>query len=156
MRERQRAEERIADLRRRADHFDERASSAGPGTPEHGQPILVGHHSEPAHRRMLDRAHDAWGKQAADAAEARRLRAEADALESTIRLRVFDDDLDAVERLGLQIERLEREVATLKSGAGDLLPLVRRDAIATVRRQIRTKRRRRDELANAAAGQERR
>lgn len=145
MGERERQVAKVADMRRRADEIEARRRPTldDMGVPRGGQPILVGHHSEKAHRRTIDRAHRAADRELADYREAERLRRDACALEAMTARDIFDDDPDAIERLGRRIAVHEHTVRKLKDGAiPSMGPLERKDQIAGVRRKIRADRKR--------------
>ncbi len=74
-----------------------------------GQPILVGHHSEPRARRDQDRIHNGMraGIEHADKADA--MRSRADNIERAADRAIYSDDPDAPERLRERIAELEAE-----------------------------------------------
>lgn len=78
-----------------------------------GQPILVGHHSERAHRRALDNSMNAMRKsvEASEKAEYYHRKAEAAANNDAI----YTEDDDAEERLKAKIAKLERLQELMKS-----------------------------------------
>lgn len=105
-----RQEARAERYRQYADNAERRAiaafnasSSAVDGIPA-GQPILVGHHSERAHRRALDRAHSAMGRSVQESEKAVYYRQKAEAVENNDNIYLGDDDA---------IERLEAKIADL-------------------------------------------
>lgn len=149
MRERERIAAQVAGMRARADELDAAANVTSEGlVPEHGQPILVGHHSERAHRRMMDRASARWSRQAEQAKEAEQLRRNATATEAKNAAAIYDDDPDAVERLEREIAGHEREIVALRADAWHKArPEVLRDAVASTRRVIRRKKKRAERLA---------
>ena len=74
-----------------------------------GQPILVGHHSEGRHRRMIDRAHRAMDRCAENNQMAKEHEHKAEGLRSQLANTIFSDDENAVEALEAKIEKLEKE-----------------------------------------------
>ena len=74
-----------------------------------GQPILVGHHSEGAHRRMIDRAHRAMDRCVENNQMAKEHERKADGIRSQLANTIFSDDENAVEALEAKIEKLEKE-----------------------------------------------
>lgn len=71
-----------------------------------GQPILVGHHSEKAHRRALERSNGAMMRSVHESEKAAYYRQKAEAAESNDNIYLGDDDA---------IERLEDKIATLSA-----------------------------------------
>lgn len=69
-----------------------------------GQPILVGHHSEKAHRRALERSNNAMLRSVRESEKAAYYRSKAEAVENNDNIYLGDDD--AVERLKLKIANL--------------------------------------------------
>ncbi len=69
-----------------------------------GQPILVGHHSEKAHRRALERSNGAMMKSVHESEKAAYYRQKADAVENNDNIYIGDDD--AIERLKKKIAEL--------------------------------------------------
>lgn len=63
-----------------------------------GQPILVGHHSEGAHRRALERSARHMDRGCEEFEKARYHEAKAEGLASQLETTIFSDDPDAVER----------------------------------------------------------
>lgn len=61
-----------------------------------GQPILIGHHSERRHRRVIERAENAMGKGVAESNRADQLRARANAVGNG---GISSDDPSAIEKL---------------------------------------------------------
>jgi hypothetical protein len=78
-----------------------------------GQPILVGHHSEKGHRRLLDRVHatDRRGYELGKQAEEYERRAQAAASNTNI----YTDDPEAGDKLAARIAELEAEQARMKA-----------------------------------------
>lgn len=154
MRERERIAATVADMRARADQLDAAASGTSEGmVPERGQPILVGHHSEAAHRRMMARAGRTWDRQADQARRAEALRRQAAGIEAKSAREVYDDDPDAIDRLEAAIVGHELEIQGIKASAIRALDEgLRREAVASIRRKIRTTRKRIERLAAAVPG----
>lgn len=80
------------------------ASSAAVENIPLGQPILVGHHSEKAHRRALERSNGAMMRSVQESEKAAYYRKKAEAVENNDNIYLGDDDA---------IERLEEKIATL-------------------------------------------
>lgn len=78
-----------------------------------GQPILVGHHSESAHRRVLDRSWNAQGKAVKLTEKAEYFECKAEAAENNNSIYLGDDD--AVERLEEKLATLEKKQGTMKT-----------------------------------------
>lgn len=78
-----------------------------------GQPILVGHHSESAHRRALDRAHNAMGRSVRESEKASYYRQKAEAVENNDNIYIGDDD--AIERLEAKIAELSEIQEKMKA-----------------------------------------
>lgn len=74
-----------------------------------GQPILVGHHSEKAHRGALRRADSKMRKGLERQDMAARHAGAAAGLERMLKTNIFSDDADAIEALEAKIEKLEGE-----------------------------------------------
>jgi hypothetical protein len=83
-------------------------SEAKTGIP-FGQPILVGHHSEGRHRRVVDRAHRAMDRAIENEKMADTHRSKAAGLSTMLDRTVFSDDPDAVEALEARIAALDAE-----------------------------------------------
>ena len=80
------------------------ASSAAVENIPLGQPILVGHHSERAHRRALERSNSAMMRSVHESEKAAYYRQKAEAVENNDNIYIGDDD--AVERLKKKIAEL--------------------------------------------------
>lgn len=78
-----------------------------------GQPILVGHHSEGAHRRILDRSWNAMGKSVKLSEKAEYFEQKAKAAENNNSIYLGDDD--AVERLEEKLAALEMKQEVMKA-----------------------------------------
>lgn len=85
------------------------------GLPDNGQPVLVGHHSERAHRRALERVDNAHGKVIEHEQMMNKHAASASALEHELDRSIYSDDDDAIERLQERIDELEAERDRMKS-----------------------------------------
>lgn len=103
-------EEWAASRRAKADIEYEKAdlSEEKTGIP-FGQPILVGHHSESAHRRIIDRAHKAMDRCVENNQMAKEHERKANGIRSQLANTIFSDDEDAVEALEAKIANLEKE-----------------------------------------------
>lgn len=80
-----------------------------------GQPILVGHHSEKAHRRVLDRSWNALGRSVAETRLAERHESVADNLEVHLERSIFSDDDNAIEALEARIAEMEAQRERMKT-----------------------------------------
>lgn len=78
-----------------------------------GQPILVGHHSERAHRNLLDRSWNALGKSVKLGEKAEYFQQKAKAAENNNSIYLGDDD--AVDRLQEKVDALEKSQNMMKS-----------------------------------------
>ena len=74
-----------------------------------GQPILVGHHSERGHRRLLERSDNKMRSGIEDHDMAKHHTSKADGLESQLDSCIFSDDSDAVEQIETKIADLHAE-----------------------------------------------
>jgi hypothetical protein len=72
-----------------------------------GQPILVGHHSEGAHRRTLDRSWNALGKSVAETRLAEHHAQAAVGIQHALDRSIFSDDENAIEALEERIRTNE-------------------------------------------------
>lgn len=77
-----------------------------------GQPILVGHHSERAHRSLLDRSWNTLGKSVKLSEKAEYFEQKAAAAENNDAIYLGDDD--AVERLEAKLANLEKKQEMMK------------------------------------------
>jgi hypothetical protein len=113
-----RKQNRIDRYHRRADKARNEAEAAFERSDElvrhipPGQPILVGHHSEQAHRNTLEKSHNAMRRgvdleKKADYYEQRAKSAERNTA-------IFSDDPNATEKLADKIERLEKRQALMR------------------------------------------
>lgn len=73
-----------------------------------GQPILVGHHSEGAHRRAIERSAGHMDKGCEEYDKAKHHEAKAEGLARQLETTIFSDDPNAVEALQAKIAELER------------------------------------------------
>lgn len=78
-----------------------------------GQPILVGHHSERAHRNALDKSWNAMGKSVKLSEKAEYYERKANAAENNDA--VYLEDENAVEKLTQKVEELETIQALMKA-----------------------------------------
>lgn len=110
MTRKERQEVRAERYREYADNADKRATAAfnaSSAAVEHiplGQPILVGHHSERAHRRALERSNSSMMRSVHESEKAAYYRQKAEAVENNDNIYIGDDD--AVERLKKKIAEL--------------------------------------------------
>lgn len=118
---RERRAARVARLRGWADGREAKADaaaaameSATAGIP-FGQPILVGHHSERAHRRALERSDRAVNAAVEHSVKARSMRSRADNIEASAAAAVYDDDPDAIDRLREKLAALEQRREAMKA-----------------------------------------
>lgn len=97
-----------------------------------GQPILVGHHSEPRHRRAIERSDNAMRASVERQDMATRHEQVAETLRGRLETNIFSDDVDAIEQLEARISEREAACARiveinkalrreLKAGGGQLL-----------------------------------
>ena len=110
MTRKERQEVRAERYRQYAENAENRAASAFnvsndavSGIPL-GQPILVGHHSEKAHRRALERSNNAMLRSIRESEKAAYYRSKAEAVENNDNIYLGDDD--AIERLKEKIAKL--------------------------------------------------
>lgn len=110
MTRKERQEARAERYRQIAENADKRAtaafnaSSAAVENIPLGQPILVGHHSEKAHRRALERSNGAMMRSVHESEKAAYYRQKAEAVENNDNIYIGDED--AVERLTKKIAEL--------------------------------------------------
>lgn len=113
-----RQEEKRERLEEAANRAESRAASAGntaSGILRHippGQPILVGHHSERRHRRDLKRVDNALRRAHEQSERAKELRSRAAAVGTG---GISSDDPDAVTKLRVKLDNLERDQRTGKA-----------------------------------------
>lgn len=81
--------------------------------PDFGQPILVGHHSENRHRRMLERSDNLMRRAIQESKEADRLERLADSTESNPA--ISSDDPDAIAKLREKLAAMEGERERVKA-----------------------------------------
>ena len=119
MNRKERQEARAERYRQYAENAEKRsaeafnASNAAVADIPLGQPILVGHHSEKAHRRALDRSNSAMMKSVHESEKAAYYRQKAEAVENNDNIYIGDDD--AIERLRLKIAKLVAYQEQMKS-----------------------------------------
>lgn len=110
MTRKERQETRAKRFHQYADNAEERAATAFNVSNDVvadiplGQPILVGHHSEKAHRRALERSNNAMLRSVRESEKAAYYRRKAEALENNDNIYLGDDD--AIERLKDKIANL--------------------------------------------------
>jgi hypothetical protein len=110
MTRKERQEARAERYRQFAENAEKRAtaafnaSSAAVENIPLGQPILVGHHSEKAHRRALERSNGAMMRSVHESEKAAYYRQKAEAVENNDNIYIGDED--AVERLTKKIAEL--------------------------------------------------
>ncbi len=106
----ERREEWAAGRERKAAQEFKRAdlSEAATGIP-FGQPILVGHHSEGAHRRAIKRAESAMSRACESSDMAAHHRSKADGIQRQLDRSIFSDDENAIQELEARIEKRENE-----------------------------------------------
>ncbi len=110
MNRKERQEARAERYRQFAENAEKKATdafNAGSAAVENiplGQPILVGHHSEKAHRRALDRSNSAMMRCVHESEKAAYYRQKAEAVENNDNIYLGDDD--AIERLSVKIAKL--------------------------------------------------
>lgn len=92
----------------------ERAQSIADGIP-FGQPILVGHHSERAHRRDIARIESGMAAGIEHGRKAEAHAEKAEGIEEQLARSIYSDDVDAVERLEERIAGLEAERERIKA-----------------------------------------
>lgn len=119
MNRKERQEARAERYRQYAENAERRstaafnASSAAVENIPLGQPILVGHHSEKAHRRALDRSNSAMMSCVHEADKADYYRRKAEAAENNDNIYLEDDD--AIERLQEKIADLTEKQEKMKA-----------------------------------------
>lgn len=112
MTRKEKQEARAERYREYAENAEKRAAAAFNASNEAvaniplGQPILVGHHSEKAHRRALERSNGAMMRSVHESEKAAYYRQKAEAVESNDNIYLGDDDA---------IERLEEKIAALSA-----------------------------------------
>lgn len=106
---------RYRELAEKANKQSNEASKLSHSMVEHiplGQPILVGHHSERAHRSLLDRSWNTLGKSVKLSEKAEYFEQKAAAAENNDAIYLGDDD--AVERLEAKLADLEKKQEMMK------------------------------------------
>lgn len=112
-------EARIERYRQYAENAEKRAlaafnaSNAAVENIPAGQPILVGHHSEKAHRRAIERSNSAMSKSVRESEKAAYYRHKAEAVENNDNIYIGDDD--AITRLREKIAKLTADQEQMKS-----------------------------------------
>lgn len=96
---------------RAAAAFD-RSAAAVAGIP-FGQPVIVGHHSEAAHRAALERSNNAMRQSVEESQKAAYYRQKAEAAANNTNIYLEDDD--AIQRLEDKIAKLTRLQETMKN-----------------------------------------
>ena len=107
--------DRYRELAEKANKQSNEASQLSRSMVEHiplGQPILVGHHSERAHRSLLDRSWNTLGKSVKLSEKAEYFEQKAAAAENNDAIYLGDDD--AVERLEAKLADLEKKQEMMK------------------------------------------
>jgi len=73
-----------------------------------GQPVLIGHHSQKRHEKDLNRIHSHGLKSYEHSKMADHHREKAENLKRQLNNTIFSDDKDAIEKLQLKLNKLER------------------------------------------------
>lgn len=94
-----------------------------------GQPILVGHHSQPRHEKDIERIEDGTRKGLGELREAARLERQADAAENSTA--VSSDDPEALSKLRVKLEEEEKSHARMLAANQIIRAAARRKADAT-------------------------
>jgi hypothetical protein len=98
---------------RRADAASNRSHDLVKNIPM-GQPILVGHHSEKGHRRVLNQSWDALGRSVMETRKAEAHESKAANLEAALKRTIFSDDDNSIEALEARIEKNELKREEMK------------------------------------------
>lgn len=106
------AREQAEKQKQNAERYSEQANSMASHIPM-GQPILVGHHSEKAHRRHLDQIWGNMEKSVKADDKAKYYADKAETIESNTA--IFSDDPEAVQKLEAKINQLETVQNFMKS-----------------------------------------
>ena len=139
MTRKERQEARAERYRQFAENAEKRAtaafnaSSAAVENIPLGQPILVGHHSEKAHRRALQRSNGAMMRSVHESEKAAYYRQKAEAVENNDNIYLGDDDA---------IERLEEKIAELTE---------KQERMKAINKIVRSKKRDEDKIAELIA-----
>lgn len=119
MTRKERQEARAERYRQYADNAEQRAtaaynaSNAAVENIPLGQPILVGHHSEKAHRRAVEQSNNAMSRCVRESEKAAYYRQKAEAVENNDNIYLEDDD--AIERLEQKITELTKAQEQMKA-----------------------------------------
>ncbi|MBR0491569.1 MAG: DUF3560 domain-containing protein [Clostridia bacterium] len=113
---RQRRIERYEELSKKANEEAEARSNSSANrilslTP--GQPILIGHHSEKKHRRLIEKAHNDIKKSIELSDKSEYYKGKAESVSNS--KAIYDDDPMAIQKLRNKLERLENERASIKA-----------------------------------------
>lgn len=79
----------------------------------HGQPILVGHHSEKKHRRLIEKAHNDIRNSIKEDSKSKYYEDKAKNIENT--QVIYNDDPNAIEKLKDKLEYLEKQRELIKA-----------------------------------------
>lgn len=79
-----------------------------------GQPILIGHHSERRHRRLLEKSDNAMRRGSESAQMAEHHESKAFGLAHALDSSIFSDDTDALDQLAARIAELEKRRDDMK------------------------------------------
>jgi predicted RNase H-like nuclease (RuvC/YqgF family) len=110
--------QRLRDWAAKREEKADAAYNAARGVSEQipfGQPILVGHHSEKRHRRMLSSIDSNMGKSIEHRNKAEEMQRRADNIEAAAKRAIYSDDEDAIQRLEKQITAQEARRDELKA-----------------------------------------
>lgn len=106
-------------LREWADKRDNKAAIHSQAASEYiantplGQPVLVGHHSENRHRRQIERFNHNMQASIDNGDKASEMRQRAENIEDAANRAIYDDDLDAIERLQEKIDKINDNKARI-------------------------------------------
>ncbi len=108
--------ERYEELAEKADQKSEQMHQESRDMVEHipmGQPILVGHHSEKGHRRLLDRSWNKLGQAVQEGRKGEYYKEKAAAAAGNTA--IFSDDPDAIEKLEEKIAQAQQHQEWMKA-----------------------------------------